>query len=343
VTIGWYVHHHGAGHLQRFLAVRPLVPEVVALSSLPRPASVPAHAWIELPLDHVDGEAEDPTAGGALHWAPLRCDGLRRRGALIAEWAGDCAPSALVVDVSAEVVLLARLLGVPPLVVAQRGVRIDPAHRLAYAAAAAVAAPWTEATDLPGCGLPVERTRFVGAISRFDDFAPATAPSRDVLLLVGRGGHALDAADVAAAAEATPERRWHVAGPLRVGHPRVTDHGADADVGALLRGCGVVVATAGGNAIAEVAAARRPLVCLPQPRPFEEQRMQAEALRRADLAEVAVEWPRAAAWPALLHRAEQRDPERWALLHDGRGAERLAAVVRSVAVGERADAQAVAA
>src|SRR3712207_8569721 len=51
-------------------------------------------------------------------------------------------PDVLVVDVSVEVALLARLLGVPVVLVAQRGRRDDDPHRRAYAAAAAVAAPW---------------------------------------------------------------------------------------------------------------------------------------------------------------------------------------------------------
>ena len=41
--------------------------------------------------------------------------------------------------------------------------------------------------------------------------------------------------------------------------------------------------------------------------------------------------PAADRWPALLSRAEALDTERWEQLHDGRGAERLAAVVREVA------------
>ena len=40
--VGWYVHHHGAGHLTRLLAVRPhLDADVVVFSSLAAPVAVP--------------------------------------------------------------------------------------------------------------------------------------------------------------------------------------------------------------------------------------------------------------------------------------------------------------
>lgn len=341
MIVGWYVHHHGAGHLHRFLAAREHVDgEVVGLSSLPRPSAVAPEQWIELPLDAVDGDGEpdDPTAGGTLHWAPRGVPGLRDRMAAIAAWVAEAKPSVLVVDVSVEVALLARLLSVPTVLVGQRGHRTDPAHALGYAGASRVVVPWTRDTHQPGFGPPEDRIAFCGAISRFDDASPPAdaqpaSACRDVLLLVGAGGHELDPTDVVAAAEATgPDRRWHVAGALRVpAGEHVRDHGPDADVWALLHRSAVVVATAGNNAIAEVAAARRPLVLLPQDRPFDEQRVHADALAAAGLVESRESWPSAAEWPGLLAVAERRGADHWRIHHDGHGARRLAGAVRDVA------------
>lgn len=338
MTVGWYVHHHGAGHASRFAAVAPHLEGVVALSSLPAELVGVAtadgadalHGTVRLPLDTTDAP-RDPTAHGALHWVPLGHDGLRERMAAISAWIAAARPDAFVVDVSVEVAALARLHGIPTVLVAQRGRRLDPPHRFAATSATAIAAPWTAATHLPGDGLPDDRITFTGALSRFDGRAPAPSPARPaVLVLVGSGGHALDPARVAAAARATPEWEWHAAGALRVGDP-VRDHGADADVWDLLQRATVVVGTAGGNVVAEVAAARRPFVCLPQDRPFAEQHRQGEALRRAGLADVHARWPAAEAWPAVLAAARTRDPQRWAALHDGHGAQRLAALVDAVA------------
>jgi UDP:flavonoid glycosyltransferase YjiC (YdhE family) len=157
------------------------------------------------------------------------------------------------------------------------------------------------------------------------------AAGRDVLLVVGGGGHDLHATDVRAAAAATG-RRWHVAGALRVPPgDGVVDHGPRADLAPLLRRSDVVVATAGMGAVADVAAARRPAVLLPQERPFDEQERHAAALEDAGLVTVLGRWPAAGRWRGVLDDARRRDPQRWSLLHDGRGAERLARVVHQAA------------
>lgn len=332
MTVGWYVHHHGAGHAMRLQATLPYLDGVVALTS--REAGVAGCEQVALPLD-LDPAPVDPTAAGTLHWVPRGNPGLRDRMSRIAGWIASARPDAMVVDVSVEVALLARLHGCPVVLVLQRGRRTDAAHALAYAQADALVAPWTAATEPDAAGLP-ERTHRVGAISRLDAAfaaapAPPPRPGGDVLLLLGAGGHDLGAAQVEAAAAATPERTWHVVGTAAARGPNVVAHGAGADVEALLRSCSVVVGSAGGNVVAEVAAARRPYVCLPQERPFGEQHGQADALRRLGTAEVRDRWPAVAEWPALLAAAEARPVERWALLHDGGGAGRLAAVVREVA------------
>ncbi len=330
MTVGWYVHHHGAGHGARLRATLPHLDGVTAFSSVPLAG---VERQIELPADTTPAPV-DQEAGGTLHWAPVGHPGHRERLARIAAWIQAEQPSAFVIDVSVEVALLVRLLGVPTVVVAQRGRRTDPPHALAYRQAAAIVAPWTTATRLEDEPLPAERTAYVGAISRLDgrlDSAPAGGD--DVLLLVGAGGHAITAAQVEAAAATTPTRTWHVAGPVAPEAPNVICHGPGADVGALLERCRVVVGTAGGNVVAEVAAARRAFVCLPQERPFGEQRSQGEALRRLGVAEVLPAWPAPAAWPDALRAAEARDLSRWKQLHDGQGAARLAAVVRDAATG----------
>ena len=64
-----------------------------------------------------DGEADRPLA---FHYAPLGHPGVRDRMAAIARWAAEADPALLVVDVSVEVALLARLLAVPTIVAAAR-------------------------------------------------------------------------------------------------------------------------------------------------------------------------------------------------------------------------------
>ena len=62
--------------------------------------------------------------------------------ATLASWIARERPAAVVVDVSVEVALLARLCGTPVVVVALPGERTDRTHRAAYDLADALLAPW---------------------------------------------------------------------------------------------------------------------------------------------------------------------------------------------------------
>jgi len=314
--VGWYVHHHGAGHLTRMLAVRPhLDADVVAFSSLPAPRTLPeGTTWVTLPRDDdavtgADGTVRhpadrdsgtDPTVGGLLHWAPLHHDGHAARLAALAAWIGEARPMAFVVDVSVEVTLLVRLLGVPPVVVVQPGDRSDGPHALGWSAAARLVAPWPdglhESAALARVG---DRVHHVGGVSRHDgrprpvDAAgsPVVAVPGSVLVLPGGGaGGAADlAASVASAAAATPGTTWTVLG---------ADGWVD-DPWAALCSAEVVVSAAGQNSVADLAAAGARAVVLPQGRPFDEQEATGRALAELGLAVVpgAAVAPRVSAAP----------------------------------------------
>ncbi|MCW2621187.1 MAG: hypothetical protein JWL64_789 [Frankiales bacterium] len=311
--IGWYVHGHGLGHLHRLGCVAAqLHSPVTALSSLPRPVDW-AGPWVHLPGDLPRGGDRDITAGGTLHWSPLHHPGLRARMAAIARWVSDERPALVVVDVSVEVAVLVRSLGVPVVVVAMRGDRVDRAHRTAYDLADALLAPWP--ADLPEdwpAGW-LAKTWHVGAFSRADG-RPRTPPPgrRRVALLWGRGGDAPAPAVLAAARAATPAWTWSSTSWVDDPWPRLQD----ADV---------VVTHAGQNAVAEVAAAARPAVVIAQPRPYDEQHATGRALHRAGLAVVREGWPEPADWPGLLSGAEALGGTGWARWSDGRGAARAAA------------------
>ncbi|GAA0553511.1 hypothetical protein GCM10010172_40060 [Paractinoplanes ferrugineus] len=295
---GWYVHHHGAGHLTRFRAVRRFLPgAVVVFSSLPEPAALPpATTWIHLDRDDDGRPADaDPTAGGLLHWAPLGHAGHARRFAAIAGALGARRFDRFVVDVSVEVALLVRLLGVPTVVITQPGDRGDAPHRLAYSTAARVLAPWPAGTH------PAPATRAlveVGGISRFDGRERVVRPDPGTVLVLGAG---VAEPDFAAAASATPGTRWQLAG------------GSAAtwldDPWAALQRAEVVVTAAGQNSIADIAAAGARAVVVPQPRPFDEQVATGRVLADRRLAVVEPAWPAPHEWPAVLDRARAQHPD----------------------------------
>ncbi|WP_072314348.1 glycosyltransferase [Agrococcus sp. Marseille-P2731] len=323
-VVGWYIHHHGRGHLTRFLAVRPHVDaSVVAFSSLPRPESLPpATEWVVLPRDDADEgdgppSSAAPTAGGALHWAPLGHRGHAERLAAIAARAPVL--DAVVVDVSVEVTVLARLMGRRVALFAQPGDREDAPHALGRRLADAIIAPWPASA---ATGPVASALHHVGGVSRFAARRPAGGRRAGTVLALGGGARDAEwEAMLDAAVASTPGWAWQVAGG---------DTWLDDPWQALCE-AEVVVTAAGQNAIADVAAARARAIVVPRPRPFDEQRRTAELLREHGLA-IALEPSETADWPALLERARSLDP-RWPSWGIDGAAERAAAIIDRVAAG----------
>jgi hypothetical protein len=307
--IGIYVHHHGAGHAARAGAIgralRDRGAAVTYLSSLPAERLGPGESVL-LPLD-TDRRPEGALGETPeeLHFAPLGSAGLATRMAAIAAWVERRRPHLMLVDVSVEVAMLARLCGVPFAYLRQSGERDDPPHQLAYRWAAGLLAPYPKWLEPAGTPAEIrERSCQVGAVTRFDGGTrprPGGRPRR--ALVLGECGPL--AAEIADAAPG-----WQILGPREV----------DLE---LLARCAVVVAPAGANAVAEAAFARCGLVCMPQPRPFGEQVARGMDLERHDAAVVLAEPPAPERWPTLLEDARDRRGalERWA---DGQGADRAA-------------------
>lgn len=338
-SIAWYVHHHGQGHLGRLRAIAPqLDADVVCFSSLPEPPDLPVHCtWVRLERDDAaepgrpEPSASEPTAHGLLHWAPLQHGGHRDRLVRIATEAHARGVTAFVVDVSVEVTLLARLLGIPTVLVAQPGERDDAPHALGLRAAERVIAPWpADLVPAPHLDPVRDRTVFTGGISRFEGREPADAPRSGVLLLSGRGGTHVDPAQVEAAARATGDRRWTLLGAPGGGEAAWTD-----DPWAELTRAETVVAWAGQNSVADLAVAGARAVVVPQPRPFDEQVVTGRALARAGLAVVEPVWPSAERWPEVLERVDALDPD-WSRWRTAGAAARAAEAIEDVARGARA-------
>jgi hypothetical protein len=326
--IGYYAHHVGTGHVSRAVAIaRFLRSPITGLSSCDRPPDWRAE-WVTLARD--DEPAPPPradvTAGGTLHWAPVRHDGLRTRMVQIADWIGRTGPTLIVADVSVEVAALARLMGIPVVSVALPGIRDDPAHLLAYRQACAVIAPWPRWVPVPReMSFLTGKLHCVGAFSSADgraadrDGRKARRTQRRVLLLAGGGGTAIESAQVSSARAATPDWSWHELGP--------PSGRWIADPWSEICAADVVITHAGQTAIAEVAAACRPAIVLPQQRPYREQHHTADVLERAGLAIVRRSWPEADKWPPLLDDAARLGGHGWRRWASGDGAQRAAALL----------------
>ena len=327
--IGFYVHHHGSGHAMRASALGAALArrghEPVTLGSR-------AGADVALPLDPPGRPGADPTAGGALHWAPTGSGGLARRMAAISAFLAT-GPAAFHVDVSVEVALLARLHGIPLTVQAMPGDRRDRPHVLGHSIADALIAAWPDWVPLPAHLEPVaDRVHAVGAVTRFAGRRPDStghgftgAGRMRVTVLGGAGGEELPDGYFDAVAAACPGAEFRI---LDRAHGWVEDPWPD------LCAADVVVCAAGQNSVADVAAAGRRAIVLPLPRPYGEQDATARVLSDAGLALVPMmagaEPPEPDCWPGLLDRAPAADWSAWGT--DG-AADRAADVIGEVARG----------
>lgn len=326
--IGYYVHHHGVGHLRRMLALTPhLEQPVTVLSSLPPPGDF-SGGWVRLAADDSQPAPCDVTAGGTLHWAPRLDPALARRTAQIVDWLERARPSLVVVDVSVEVAVLVRLAGVPVVVVAMPGERSDRPHAMAYDLADALLAPWPDeggTASWPKHWL--DKTWHVGAFSRFDGLSRPvtrdTARQPQALLLWGEGGAGCDETRLDRMRAATPGWDWRLAhAGRRLGPDQVWKALCDADV---------VVTHGGQNTVAEVAAARTPAVVVADPRPFAEQHDTVHSLRQARVAVGLDSWPDSARWPGLLRDAGALGGQAWSRWSYGDGAARAGRAIDDLA------------
>lgn len=300
--IGIYAHHVGSGHLHRCRAIRSHLSEPgVILSSA-------AGADVRLPLDI---SPEGPTAttdatrtaNDTLHWAPTDVPGLRDRMAEIAGWIARHEPRVFYVDVSVEVALFVRLLGVPVVTLAMPGIRDDPAHQLGYRQADALIAAWPDWVPVPEhLAAHADRLHRVGGISRLQP-EPGIPREPRIVVLQGKGGDDWERQTWRRIAAQCPQYHWEFLG----GDNRV------ADPMPRLQAASVVIAAGGQNSVADIAAAGTPAIILAQDRPFDEQHATARVLREADLAVVPAGHPDPAQWPALIDRAVAHRPQwhRW--------------------------------
>lgn len=324
--IGYYVHHHGAGHLARARVIRDALSCPVVLLG----TSVGDDEGLTLDDDRtVDQSAaceDSPTRPDALHYAPLDHPGIRRRVATMARWIAEARPSLMIVDVSVEVAMLARLASVPVLYVRLAGERTDPAHLEAFRGARALIAPyphqfeaavtpdWVREKTLYSPGLTAKRQR-------------GNSDGGPVLVVAGRGGDAFDGEQLADAARTCSHVQWRVIGPVtppRDCPSNLTLVGWSDRADQEIRQASIVVGAAGDGLVGAVLAAEKPFICFPEPRPFDEQIATAAGLDRANAAIVRSAWPSSSEWPELIDAAMRIDPERQRALSDPQGPQKLA-------------------
>lgn len=311
-VVGYYVHHHGRGHLSRAQAiVRHMSAEVTIFTSLD--ARVGGVKLVRLPQDTAPDRSFDIPVPKGLHYSPVCCPGLTQRMAIMSQWAATSRVALMVVDVSAEIATFARLCGLPVVSVRQHGQRNDPAHLLAYDCAVSLLAPFHPSLEEPSVSNAVHmKTMYSGGISRYDGrmvpppmigLSSRPRSRRHVVVLGGAGGEGWDLNSINDAAHSADLWEWTVVGLAR-GTPakRVRHIGWVEDTFDLILSADVVIASGGDATVNEVMALGRPLVCIPEARPFQEQVSKAHRLHEVGAALSFETWPEGHLWPLFCRR-----------------------------------------
>ncbi|NEU13062.1 glycosyltransferase [Methylobacterium sp. BTF04] len=320
--IGYYVHHQGAGHWQRACLIAAHLDRPVTLIGTfgeIETGGAPG-AVLDLPDDRLtgfdgrDGEAERPQA---LHYAPLGADAIRARMARLAAWIGASDPVLMIVDVSVEIALFARLMSVPTLTVRLAGNRTDTPHLEAFRGAKKVLAFFPPALEAAGTPDWVRsKTLYAGFVSAGSATGRSEPEDGSIVVIYGRGGEGGGLGDLAAAARMVPDRTWHVLGPVRETDATVLTrlpanlhcHGWVADPAPFLARAALVIGGGGDGVVAGVAASAKRFVCLSEARAFDEQVTKADALHAMGAAIHRRDWPAAAEWPGLVRAGLALDP-----------------------------------
>ena len=326
--IGWYVHHHGSGHAQRTRQlVRGLNARVHILTSAPDSfGKLPeVERIIDLPDDALPGD--HTSACGTFHYTPMQQPVVQRRMQRISSWMVEAQPDLLVVDLSVEITLLARLFGVPTCVVRLHGKREDTAHVQCYQSAERVLAPFPSCMeDSHTPDWLRHKTSYLGGFSRFDRRElPQEVARRQIgyalkapLVVVanGLGGAAHSLAYWERVARRHADKQWLLIGKTPTNLP--TDlptnlflQGYVTDTFPYLRAADYVVGSAGTNTVMEVAAAKARYISLPEQRPFDEQFCKALTLEKLRVALVRCSRPTVGEWAELMAKADSLDPAAW--------------------------------
>lgn len=297
-NIAFYIHHHGAGHIMRCLAVADCMHDcnITFFGSNLQPYRhlIPGSIkCIDLPMDVVidnDNYYTQTDNPEGLHYAPLHVRGQRERTAILTAFFRDNYPLLLVVDVSAEVAMLARLCGIPAIIVRQHGNRTDPPHTLAYKNAYGLLAPYPDSMQPQEEGWLSNKTFFAGGLSRYSTHSFDESVNNNVVIIAGSGGTSINSGLITHIATACPGWQFTVLGLIDISGVISPDNveykGQVNKPVKYINNCTIVIGNAGHNTVMEVAALYKRFIVIPEERPFEEQEVKAKILHDSKLATV---------------------------------------------------------
>lgn len=255
---------------------------------------------------------------------------------LLARWAVEQRPDLLIVDGPMDLALLGRCTGLPIVPLRRPGAASGPVVGAVQDLAAAWLAPFP--ASLESADVPPEvrrRTLYAGLVSRFEGRGLGRRAARrrlgldedgrHVTVLIGGETPPVDASRFEQAAATASAWTFSIVGNCSGVHTdseRLHFHGWCDDVFTHLRAADVVVATSSTSAVADVAAAGRPLALVPG-RDAASMEL-AVGLEQLGAAVVLDDWPGPLTWPALLADLLDQPTKPLRSLADGRASKRAA-------------------
>ena len=319
--VSYYAHHFGSGHLRHAQKVASSeLFDLQVTSTGPQSTSLLNGRLDYVPLSPDVGSADQKmaaTASSYLHYAPTDALIQQRFAELNQAW-HKFKPDVVMVDVSVEVALFARLSGYRVAFRRMPGDRNDNAHQLAYELADTIFAYFPAAFEEPehlakfghkshylSVAEPLEN------VSALDGHFGLSERSRVVVQTSLASSISLD--QVIRAATDSPEWDWEVVGSVESGRAALPAnlvlHGILADPLPVLRSADVIVSSAGHNAVVAAASCRRPVLLVPEDRPYSEQAAFARTLHNVAGIHMLESWQASVHWPEVLGRTAQGDPE----------------------------------
>lgn len=352
MQLGYYVHLHGSGHAQRARAIaKHFECEVTFIGtgvSQKDWQGVTNYQLLDLPPDRVEYVPNLPINQKcqtySFHYAPYYSAVYRQRAVKIANWVEKTEPTAVIVDVSSEIIQYLRFLGVPVIAVRQHGDRVDFPHLCGYDAAYKLFAPYPQILEASEVSDWIrDKTIYTLGFSRYsqrkltktDARTKLAIPSRQkiVLVLNGRGGNNHSLSAIVTAATVTPNWLWLIIGKTERDCRDLPDNvcslGWCDDTYTYLKAADVAIASGGHNTVMEIGTARLPFLCIPELRPFDEQKIKAQVLAKQGLCLVSNVFPNGDTVKSLLDKLRTLDVSKWDEIMAVDGAAVAAAAIES--------------
>ncbi|WP_315913540.1 hypothetical protein [Arthrobacter sp. lap29] len=319
--VSYYAHHFGTGHLRHAqkIAASNLFDLQVTSTGPRNNALLKGNLeYVSLVPDVIAAIPEPALPPGSfLHYAPTGELIQQRFAELNRAWK-QFAPDVVMVDVSVEVALFARLSGYRVAFRRMPGNRNDPAHQLAYSLADTIFGYFPvsleDPTHLEKFGY---KTHYLSVAEPKDSsFSPghdtSYTPGQQKVVVQTSLASAIPLEHLARAAAASPEWDWDVVGSVEADATPLPSnlrlHGILSDPIPIMRSATVIISSAGHNAVVAAANCHRPVLLVPEDRPYAEQLTFAVALHKRAGLEMVENWSTSVNWPRILEQAAISDP-----------------------------------